>query len=131
MNFSFKAIFNFFNYFSGSAQAWFVFWTVRPLDDTISFVCFSNDTVRFVSSFNNDGIIRWQISIIPRQSLWNVMRRGICKMTLIDSPIRFVLKIVRTFVNNSDNNTSRSVIKNMFMSLRLTRDKNEPYENCQ
>lgn len=52
-------------------------------------------------------------------------------MTLIDSPIRFVLKIVRTFVNNSDNNTSRSVIENMFMSLRLTRDKNEPYENCQ
>lgn len=51
-------------------------------------------------------------------------------MILIDSFIRFVLKIVRIFVNNFDNNILCSVIKNMFMFLCLIRDKNELYENC-
>lgn len=55
---------------------------------------------------------------------------GICKMILIDSFIRFVLKIVRIFVNNFDNNILCSVIENMFMFLFLIRDKNELYENC-
>lgn len=55
---------------------------------------------------------------------------GICKMILIDSFIRYVLKIVRIFVNNFDNNILCSVIENMFMFLCLIRDKNELFENC-
>lgn len=55
---------------------------------------------------------------------------GICKKILIDSFIRYVLKIVRIFVNNFDNNILCSVIENMFMFLFLIRDKNELYENC-